>query len=327
VLALEGQWVAIEGPDELAHGAGIAASDRMIELGEQLGDTERVFAGHDHRLHISWILGDRAAVEVELDALAALADELRQPAQRWHIGTGRTMLALMEGRFDDAERLIGETLRLGQRAQSWNAVVSQRVALFVLRREQGRLAELEATIRRSVHEYPALLRFRCALAHLDAEVGAEREAGAIIDDLLARDLESEYRDAEWGFAMALLAHPCASVADERAATRLYYLLLPLAHVYAMAPVEGVFGAIARGLGVLATRLQRYDDAERHFEAAIELERRMGARPWLAHAQHDLAAMLVARGDPERARPHLDAALESYRELGMETWAARASALR
>jgi tetratricopeptide (TPR) repeat protein len=127
--------------------------------------------------------------------------------------------------------------------------------------------------------------------------------------------------------MALLAHPCASVADERAAARLYSLLRPLAHVYAVAPVEGVFGAIARGLGGLAARLQRYDDAERHFVAAIELERRMGARPWLAHAQHDLAAMLVARDDPERAGPHLDAALETYGELGMETWAARASALR
>jgi hypothetical protein len=31
----------------------------------------------------------------------------------------------------------------------------------------------------------------------------------------------------------------------------------------MAPVEGVFGALSRGLGVLATALGRYDDAERH----------------------------------------------------------------
>jgi hypothetical protein len=53
---------------------------------------------------------------------------------------------------------------------------------------------------------------------------------------------------------------------------------------------------------------------------------MGARPWLAHAQHDLAAMLVARGDSGRARPHLEDALKTYRELGMDTWAVRAGAL-
>ena len=84
--------------------------------------------------------------------------------------------------------------------------------------------------------------------------------------------------------------------------------------------------MARGLGVLAITLERHDDAERHFETAIDIERRMGARPWLAHAQHDLAAMLIARGKPERARPHLEEALKAYRELGMDTWAARASAL-
>ena len=43
-------------------------------------------------------------------------------------------------------------------------------------------------------------------------------------------------------------------------------------------------------------------------------------------EHDLAAMLIARGKPERARPHLEEALKAYRELGMDTWAARASAL-
>jgi tetratricopeptide (TPR) repeat protein len=300
----------------------------MIELGQQIGDKERVFAGHEHRLHSFWMLGDRAAVDVELDALAALADELRQPAQRWHIGTGRTMLALMEGRFDQAEQLIEETLALGQRAQSWNAEVSHRIALFVLRREQGRLAELADTISRSVHEYPALLRFRCAAAHAATELGREQEECALVEALLARDLAHEHRDHEWLFSMALLAGPCASVGDA-AAARLYALLLPYRNMYAQAPVEGIFGAVAHGLGVLATALGRYDDAEHHLEAAIGLEQRMRARPWLAHAQHDLGATLLARGasgDRQRAETHRDSALGIYRELGMETWAARASAL-
>jgi len=84
--------------------------------------------------------------------------------------------------------------------------------------------------------------------------------------------------------------------------------------------------VARALGVLAGALERYDDAEFHLEVALDVERRMGARPWRAHAHRDLAAVLVSRGDPERARPHLDEALQTYRELGMETWAARASTL-
>ena len=84
---------------------------------------------------------------------------------------------------------------------------------------------------------------------------------------------------------------------------MYTLLLPYAKLYAEAPLEGTFGAVARGLGVAATTLGRFDDAEDHFEAALEIELRMGGRPWHAHAQHGLAAMLLTRaeaGDAERA---------------------------
>ena len=324
-IALEGQWIGTEGPD----GVHLAepATSRMIELAERIGDKERMYEAHEHRLNWLWMLGDRSGVDVEFDALAGLVEELRQPAQRWHIGTVRTMFALMEGRFEEAETLIEESAARGRRVESWNAAVSQRVALFVLRREQGRLAELAAMIDRSVHEYPALLRFMCARAYLKAEVGDEREARAVLDALLALDLEHEHRDAEWLFSMALLPDPCAALAHQRGAAQLYPLLAPFEHLYAVAPIEGTFGAVARGLGVLATVLGRHDDAQRHFETAVEIERRMGGRPWLAHAHHGLAATLLARGHVTRAEEQRDAALALYRELGMETWAARASALR
>ena len=327
--AVEGQWIAVEGPEALSRGDGIAQGERLIALGEQIGDKERVFAGHDYRLQSFWILGDRAGVEVELEALGVLADELRQPAQRWHLSAARTALALMEGQFERAERLISETLALGQRGASWNAVVSERLALFVLRRAQGRLAELEDTIGRSTHEYPTLLRFRCALAHLYAELRREEDARAAIDSLLSRDLGQEHLDTEWFFSVSLLPDPCAFLGDDDAAAKLYSLLLPYEHVYALATIEAVFGSLARGLGVLATTLRRFDEAERHFEIAIETDRRMRARPWMAHAQHDLAAMLLARGaadDRKRAHALLEEAAATYRELGMSTWASRATAL-
>jgi tetratricopeptide (TPR) repeat protein len=210
-----------------------------------------------------------------------------------------------------------------------SSVVSHRLASFVLRRAQGRLAALEETIQRSVHEYPALLRFRCALAHLYCEVGRERHARAALDDLLSRDLAREWVDAEWLFAMNLLADPCGLLGEDEAAAKLYSILLPYDHLYAQAPVEASFGSVARGLGVLATRLRHFEDAERHFETALEIEQRMRARPWLAHAQHDMARMLVARngpGDQERASDLVAEAVRTYRQLGMEAWAGRAEAI-
>jgi DNA-binding SARP family transcriptional activator len=324
--ALEG-WAMAGGPDNVD--GRIAVADEVIALADAIGDKEHAYMGHEFRLHTFWTLGDRAGVDVELDSLHSLAEDLRQAPQRWHLSSLRTMLALMEGRFERARELISETLTLGQRAESWNSLVSHRLALFVLCREQGRLAELEDTIGRSVHEYPALPRFRCALAHLYAELGHEREARAAFDDLLSRDLGREHLDEEWLFGMSLLPDVCAFLGDAGAAAQLYALLLPYQRLYAEAPIEATFGSVARGLGVLAATLGRFDEAERHFDDALETERRMRARPWLAHIQHDLAAMLIARGGQdaeERAGRLLAEAAITYRDLGMESWAARATAL-
>lgn len=324
--ALEGHWIANEGPGDMEEGREIGK--RLALLGEQIGDKERVFAARDFLVHVHWTLADRAAVDVEIDLAAKLADELRQPAQRWFVGTARTMVALMEGHFEEAEELIAQTAAVGERALRWNAQVSERLGLFVLRHAQGRLAELEPTMARAVHEFPTLLRFRCALAHLYAELGREREARSLLDDLLSLDLANEHVDAEWLFSMSLLADPCARLADREAVAKLHELLLPYGAFYSHAPVEAIFGSLARGLGVLATRLGRFDDAEGHFVSALEIEARMRARPWLAHAQDDYARMLRGRdgpGDQERASALAAEAVRTYRELGMDAWAGRAEA--
>jgi DNA-binding SARP family transcriptional activator len=324
-FALEGHWTAVEGPDTA--GGGIEPGAMLVKLGEQKGDKERALIGHQYRLNGYWTLADRVGVDLELDAIAFLADELGQPAQRWVLGTDQTMLALMEGRLADAEQLISDTLTLGRRSQSWNAAVSERFALFVLRRAQGRLAEFEDTIKRSVHEYPPLLRFRCALAHAYGELARKHDASAVLDELMTHDLANEYIDAEWLLSITLLADPCAVLDNKDAAARLHALLTPYERLYTVAPVEATFGSVARALGVLATVLERFDAAERHFAVAIETERVMKARPWLAHTQHNLATMLLrrgARGDDERAFALLDEAHDLYRELGMKTWATLAS---
>jgi tetratricopeptide (TPR) repeat protein len=107
------------------------------------------------------------------------------------------------------------------------------------------------------------------------------------------------------------------------------LLVPWAEFNAGDHPEGIRGAVSRYLGLVATTTKRRDEAERHFESALTMNTRMGARPWLAHTQTDYAQMLHARnrpGDRERAQELLEPALGIYRELGMETYAAGAAAL-
>ena len=84
----------------------------------------------------------------------------------------------------------------------------------------------------------------------------------------------------------------------------------------------------RPLGLLAAVCGRLDDAEGHFERALDINTAMGARPSAAHTQHDHARMLIRRGpagDPAKPAALLRAALGVYRELGMRPWEDRAGA--
>jgi tetratricopeptide (TPR) repeat protein len=221
--------------------------------------------------------------------MAALVDELRQKPQRWVMRTLRAALALMEGREGDAERLIDEAASAGGLSR-WNTAVSERLGRFALYEQQGRLDEVADVIDRSVHEFPVLLRFRCAQAHVSAATGREDAARAQLAALLALDLRHEHVDAEWLFSLCLLPDVCARLGDADAAGVLHSLLAPFEPRYALAPVEAAFGSVARALGVLAATAGRPEAAAEHYEAAIVIERRMRARPWLARAERELAAL-------------------------------------
>jgi len=326
--ALEACWVAVASPDDTEE--RLAQATERVSLAEQTGEQERLYGSHASRLYTLWTLGDRAGVDFEVERLARLAADLRQPAQLWHAYVSEAMLALLEGRVDDVERLIEHTLAAGERSQSWNAVLTHRVQMFMLRREQGRLPEVEEMIRRAVHEYPAMLGVRCILVHVLAALGLEPEARAELRDVLDRDLARHHIDEWWLFGLSLLCEPCVALRDADGAARLHGLLAPYGRLNAVVPGEASVGSVARGLGILAAELRRFDDAERHFAAALRMNRRMRARPWVAHTQRDLAAMLLARGgagDAKRAQGLLAEAASGYAALGMQSWAGRARALQ
>ena len=96
--------------------------------------------------------------------------------------------------------------------------------------------------------------------------------------------------------ISLLAEVCAFLSDIPHAVTLYDLLLPYAtHTVVIGgDAVGCQGAVARLLGLLATTLRRWEPAVQHFEAALSMHQRMGARPFVARTQYAYAAMLVAR---------------------------------
>jgi len=327
--ALDGVYAGITFPQDTAEWR--AMGNELVQVAEAAGDKERAWAGHQHRLGPLMLVGDLDAVDAELQAMEHLAAELRQPAQSWALSLSQAMRALFAGRFEEAEALLEQNRELGHRAQTPDITyVGARLGqLFVLRREQGRLDELDDPLARYVGEYPEPVIFRCMQAALWCETGRRAEAGDRLAALASRDFVDLPARQEWLFGAGLLAEVCAQLGDRRRAAPLYELLLPYANYNLLNWVEICAGSVSRYLGLLATTMSRWQHAQRHFEAAIEMDRRTGGRPWLAHTQSDYATMLSLRaqpGDRERARALAASARAAYHQLGMHPHTPRASAL-
>jgi DNA-binding SARP family transcriptional activator len=304
-----------------------ALATELVEVATEAGDVERAAEGFEQRAVARFELGDMRGAKDDFAAMAKLAEELRQPSHDWLVAVYKALVALLEGELVAAERLIAGARGVAERVLSWNATVSYGLQLYGLRREQGRLEEVEELVRRAVDEYPTYPIWRCVQAQLASELGYADEAHETLQALAADGFNSLPFDEEWLVSLGLLAETATTLGDFERAADLYQRLLPYGDRVAVCYTEASIGSVARYLGLLAATLGRLDDAERHFRAALEVNQRIGARPWLARTQEDYARMLIARataGDHDNALQLLADARSTYRELGMDTWAQRAS---
>ena len=310
--ALVAHFLATWGPDV----------DRLVPLAQEVGELARrtgrpatVLDAITLDSVIAWLTfasSDAASLDHRYDALAS------DPADRWQAAMQDVVWALFRGEFELAERLAERALSSGGARRS-DADCSYRLAMFLMRREQGRLAEIEALIRDAVEAYPGYRSFRCFIPLLELELGRAAEARRAFDALSADAFAALPRDSEWLFCLCLLSEVAAGLDDREAAAVLYGLLAPYPRISAMSAGEVSLGPVVRFLGILAAATRRVDDAARHLEDALDLNARMGARPWLAHTQEEYARLLHGRGAPgdeARARELLAVSHATYRELGI-----------
>jgi tetratricopeptide (TPR) repeat protein len=324
--ALEGRYDANWGPNVLE--ARLAIGNELIEVAGAAGDAERVYAGHDCRFIALLESGDLPAAHREHEAGTRLAHQLRQPAQLWDSAVRSAQLALFEGRFVEAEEAIREALGIGLSVQSANAQLAFDLQMYALRREQGRLEEVVDVVEHAVDAYPAYPVWRYVLIDVFAELGRKGDTRAALDASAAEDYPM-YLEMQWLFALSVLPEVCRYLEDVEAAATVYELLRPYSRRNAVLPPELCRGSVSRGLGILSATMWRWDAAARYFDAALEMNAEMGARPWLAHTQYDYGRMLLARGQPgdrQWAEELLAAANASARELEMFALSAKVSAL-
>jgi tetratricopeptide (TPR) repeat protein len=239
------------------------------------------------------------------------------------------MRALMRGHFEDSERLAQQAFAIGHRMQTETAAGVFGLQMFAVRREQGRLKEIEPVVRAFIQEHSAAAAWRPGLAVIYSELGRTAEARAEFETLAQHDFADLPRDAVWMGTMTYLVDVCTFLKDRARAATLYGILLPFAGCNVIVGnAAACYGALSRYLGALATIVERWEDAERHFEDALAMNANMDARPWLARTQDQYATMLLARhqsSDRDKALMLLDAALVTARELGMRALEERITA--
>lgn len=319
--AIETAAFATAGPDNAAE--RVAAGGHVLVLAEETGNRERRAVGYVPRLPALLELGDIATFDNEIEAYAALASELRDPAHLWYSTMLRATRALFGGRLEEGDQLARDALDIGERGRSEEAAQYFAMQRFTVLREQGRLEELdelEATLRGFAQRYPMLPFYRAALALIHAERGRDAEARTELDLLARDDFADVPRNLAWLGTIALLAEVCAMLRDVAAAGALYELLEP----YADRTVVVDWGIVATGsasryLGLLADTAERFGDAASHLERAIERGEAAGAWPHVAHTRREYAGVLLRRdaaGDRDRAVELLGAALRGSERLAM-----------
>jgi DNA-binding SARP family transcriptional activator len=291
----------------------------LVAVARSIGDKEVAMEAHSDLLNDLIELGDMDGALRELAAMQEIAEELRQPGQHWFVTIFRAQIALLQGRFAEAEHLIVDALDLGERSQKWNATVAYCLQLYLLRREQGRLSEVEQLVHESLAAYPTYAVWRPIRVRMLVELGHDDEAREAFDTLAVDGFAGIPLDEHFLVSMGLLAETAYVRRDAERAARLSELLLPYADRIAVSFSEISIGSIARYLGLLAATLEDPDEAVRRFEEALIVNGRAGAAPWVAHTEIDLAHTLLLRarnGDEVRAHELLRTARATCAELGM-----------
>lgn len=275
-------------------------------------------------------VGDAPKLRRLLDQGLHIANESRTPYLLTLCRHTEALVAINEGRFDDAQTWTTQALESGRRLAEDQATSAFGMQMFCLRREQGRLREALPMLEHFVRHTEQSRTWVPGLALLYAELDMHEPCQAQFDSLPWDRATDAPRDVSTMTVVLFAAEVCTYLADTKRAHLLFPLLQPLAGSQLMVDFGGpCLGSADRLLGNLASVMAQWTVAQGHFERAMEMNRAAGSRVWLAHTGHDYAVMLLRRktaGDAEQARLLLEQALAQSSALGMAALTPRITAL-
>jgi DNA-binding CsgD family transcriptional regulator/tetratricopeptide (TPR) repeat protein len=313
-----------------ARGEAVGMLSESAEIAAALGDLEIQAEAIEWRIAAYMAVGDLGSVRSDLATVFALAATTGQPFILHVAEHDAAAIALCDGRLGEAEAAA-------ERSREWGRLMAGRdssgvygIQMFGIRREQGRLAELAPVVGLLAGTEYETGAWGPGLAALQAELGMDHEARRELARFRTEGLES-LRESLWLASLSYLTDAAAAVEDEAVAEIVYpEFAVQLDPNVVIGHGVACYGSRDRYLGMLASTLGEWDRAERHFEAALELNRIMVAGTWVAHTAYEYGRMLLRRNrrgaSKHTASLLLGEADRLARQIGMASLRARVRAL-
>ncbi|MFI6585282.1 AAA family ATPase [Embleya sp. NPDC050493] len=309
-----GLWAAVQaswGPDTVPERASLTAE--LSEVARRRGDRWMEHIAMSLRWVALLELGDPRFLD-RLHALEAVARAGGSPRMTLTSLIDRSVVSACQGRFEEAESLLGEVLALDGPRPSYRHFGCQHSwSMALLRGDRAELDRAHRALREHDHPFADLLesigalesgdrpRYPCAIPVGDGD-------GAV---------------AHRSIVPLWLRHQAQFAAADRDPARCEQARA------ALAPYRGrwlvslygwdIAGPASLWAGLVDAAREHWDDAVREFADARRSADRLHARPWSTRAGIELAEALLARdADGDRARAGVlltDAGAEAHR-LGM-----------
>lgn len=291
----------------------LSTASEIVETARRAGDAALERRGLFWRFVARAELADLDAAEAALAAYARAGELAGDAAAAVVVLARQAMLATIRGRFDTATELAAE---LGARGRRAGLTDTDRLSSTLL----GYIAMLRGEFTTQAESLQALARrlpghfFEATAARMLAESGNDVEAGLELERLLPAVLAGS--GPRWLGAVADLAVVASRTGQPPAVEAIYTTLLPYqGRLVVWGGANTITGPVDDYLGRLAARLGRDDAALSHLDAAVELENRIGALPWLATTLVSRAAVLSSL-EQNRADDDLARARSIAERLGM-----------
>ncbi|HEU5391820.1 MAG TPA: AAA family ATPase [Streptosporangiaceae bacterium] len=290
---IHARHLALSAPQFLAERRELAT--RACDVAHRARQPLAELWGHVWLVDAAFQVGDLAAVDYELARIEQLAVTGKHNLAWWHLHRLRASRAALTGELDTA-------LAYNERAREVAARIGTTSATGMYYAFLGQLAVMRGTIDRELAD-ATLGMLRQASDITLVRIFVPQTYALLGERDLARATFEEFRympgtvevGPRWAALMAQIGTVAAWLGDAETAERVYQEFAGLAPSYMGDGSGAVFcaGSLQRLIGDFALAAGRVEEAVRLYTDAIEMNARIGARPFLALSRLGLARALVA----------------------------------